>query len=78
VLLGAGDAAFLCTSTLISAVVGFLPLVWASFVFGWGLVGIWSGLAAFMLLRLAFVLARTCGTGWAVTGAVREPGRIVP
>jgi hypothetical protein len=34
--------------------------------------------AAFMLMRLGFVLARTCGTGWAVTGAVRHPGRIAP
>jgi putative MATE family efflux protein len=73
VLLGAGDAAFLRTSTLASALVGFLPVVWVSFVFGWGLIGIWSGLAAFMLLRLGFVLARTRGTGWAVTGAVRYP-----
>ena len=29
VLLGAGDAAFLRTSTLLAAVVGFLPLIWA-------------------------------------------------
>ncbi len=29
VLLGAGDAAFLRTSTLVAAVVGFLPLIWA-------------------------------------------------
>ena len=71
VLLGAGDAAFLRRSTLISALLGFLPLVWASFVFGWGLIGIWSGLAAFMVLRLGFVLARACGAGWAVTGVVR-------
>ncbi|MGH3896785.1 MAG: MATE family efflux transporter [Pseudonocardiaceae bacterium] len=71
VLLGAGDAAFLRTSTLTSALVGFLPVVWASFVFGWGLIGIWSGLALFMLLRLGFVLARTRGTGWAVTGIER-------
>ncbi|MGH3920791.1 MAG: MATE family efflux transporter [Pseudonocardiaceae bacterium] len=78
VLLGAGDAAFLRTSTLVSALVGFLPMVWASLVFGWGLIGIWSGLAAFMLLRLGFVLARTYGTRWSVTGAVRHPGRIVP
>jgi putative MATE family efflux protein len=77
VLLGAGDAAFLRTSTLISALVGFLPVIWASFAFGWGLVGIWSGLAMFMFLRLAFVLARARGAGWAVTGAVRDPGRIV-
>ncbi|HEY6425218.1 MAG TPA: MATE family efflux transporter [Pseudonocardiaceae bacterium] len=71
VLLGAGDAAFLRTSTLASALVGFLPVVWASFVYGWGLIGIWSGLAAFMLLRMGFVLARTRGTRWAVTGVVR-------
>ena len=40
-------------------------------MFGWGLIGIWSGLAGFMVLRLGFVLVRTCGAGWAVTGAVR-------
>ena len=45
VLLGAGDAAFLRTSTLLAAVVGFLPLIWASLAFGWGLAGIWTGLA---------------------------------
>ena len=78
VLLGAGDAAFLRTSTLAGALIGFLPVVWASFVFGWGLIGIWSGLAAFMMLRLGLVLARARGTRWAVTGAVRHPGRIAP
>ena len=36
VLLGAGDAAFLRTSTLLAAVLGFLPLIWASLGFGWG------------------------------------------
>ena len=71
VLLGAGDAAFLRTATLASALVGFLPVVWASLVFGWGLVGIWSGLAAFMLLRLGCVVARTRGGAWAVPGATR-------
>lgn len=71
VLLGAGDAAFLRTATLASALVGFLPVVWAAFVFGWGLVGIWAGLAAFMLLRLGSVALRARGTAWAVTGAVR-------
>jgi len=71
VLLGAGDAAFLRTATLLSALVGFLPLVWASLALGWGLTGIWSGLAAFMLLRLGAVVARTRGGGWAVSGAVR-------
>jgi putative MATE family efflux protein len=72
VLLGAGDAVFLRTATLASALIGFLPVVWAAFVFGWGLLGIWCGLAAFMLLRLAFVLARARGDAWAVVGATRD------
>lgn len=71
VLLGAGDAAFLRTSTLAAAVVGFLPAIWASLAFGWGLAGIWSGLSVFMLLRLVAVGLRTRGGRWAVTGAVR-------
>ncbi|MCY7341193.1 MAG: MATE family efflux transporter [Pseudonocardia sp.] len=69
VLLGAGDAAFLRTSTLAAAVLGFLPLVWASLVFGWGLAGIWSGLAAFMLLRLVAVGLRARSDRWLVVGA---------
>ena len=68
VLLGAGDAAFLRSATLASAVLGFLPLIWLSLVFGWGLAGIWSGLAAFILLRLVFVTTRAVSGRWAVPG----------
>ncbi|QNG49905.1 MATE family efflux transporter [Pseudonocardia petroleophila] len=71
VLLGAGDAAFLRTSTLAAAVLGFLPLIWASLVFGWGLAGIWTGLSLFMLVRLVAVGLRTRSGRWAVSGAVR-------
>lgn len=71
VLLGAGDARFLRTATVLSALLGFLPLIWAALLFGWGLLGIWVGLAMFMLLRLVFVLHRARGERWAVTGAVR-------
>jgi putative MATE family efflux protein len=74
VLLGAGDAAFLRTSTLGAAMLGFLPLIWASLAFGWGLVGIWSGLSAFMAVRLVAVLIRTRSGAWAVPGAVRSAG----
>ncbi|MGI8814721.1 MAG: MATE family efflux transporter [Pseudonocardia sp.] len=70
VLLGAGDAGFLRTSTLAAAMLGFLPLIWASLGFGWGLVGIWTGLAAFMIIRLVAVLIRTRSGAWAVPGAV--------
>ena len=71
VLLGAGDAAFLRNATLGSAALGFLPLIWASLGFGWGLTGIWTGLSLFMVLRLVFVLVRWRSGNWAVTGAVR-------
>jgi putative MATE family efflux protein len=72
VLLGAGDAAFLRTSTIAAAVIGFLPAIWASLAFDWGLAGIWSGLAAFMLIRLVAVGLRARGGHWAVTGAIRS------
>lgn len=69
VLLGAGDAAFLRTATVISAIVGFLPLTWLSLRFGWGLAGIWAGLSTFIVLRLVFGLSRTLSGRWAVSGS---------
>ncbi|HEX6356936.1 MATE family efflux transporter [Actinophytocola sp.] len=71
VLLGAGDAAFLRTATILAAAVGFLPFVWLSFEFDWGLAGIWCGLSLFMLVRLGAVIVRTRSGRWAVVGAVR-------
>ena len=68
VLLGAGDAKFMRNATVISALAGFLPLVWLSLVFGWGLAGIWSGLSTFVVLRLVFVGWRAFSGRWAVTG----------
>ncbi|GAB7144559.1 MATE family efflux transporter [Mycobacterium riyadhense] len=70
VLLGAGDAAFMRTATVVSAVLGFLPLTWLALVFGWGLAGIWSGLSTFVALRLFFVGWRALGGRWVVTGTV--------
>lgn len=68
VLLGAGDAKFMRNATLVSALVGFLPLIWLSLAFGWGLAGIWSGLSTFMVLRLVFVGWRAFSGRWLVTG----------
>jgi putative MATE family efflux protein len=68
VLLGAGDARFMRNATLASALFGFLPLIWLSLVFGWGLLGIWSGLTTFMVLRLAFVGWRAFSGRWLVAG----------
>ncbi|MDY6871074.1 MAG: MATE family efflux transporter [Actinomycetota bacterium] len=68
VLLGAGDATFMRNATLISALVGFLPLIWLSLAFGWGLLGIWAGLSTFMVLRLVFVGWRALSGRWLVPG----------
>jgi putative MATE family efflux protein len=71
VMFGAGDAAFMRNATLLAAFGGFLPLVWAARVFDWGLVGIWSGLSAFLVVRLVAAVTRTRSGRWAVVGAVR-------
>lgn len=72
VLLGAGDAAFLRTATLASALFGFLPLIWCSLVWDWGLAGIWTGLTVFIVFRMVAVVWRTLSGRWAVTGADRQ------
>ncbi|MBY4572213.1 MATE family efflux transporter [Gordonia paraffinivorans] len=72
VLLGSGDAAFLRTATLTGALVGFLPLIWLSLVFDWGLAGVWSGLVVFMLVRLATVVWRIRSGRWRQAGAERK------
>lgn len=69
VLLGAGDAAYLRTTTLGAALLGFLPAIWLSLAFDWGVAGIWSGLAAFMMLRLIAVAWRALSGRWALVGA---------
>jgi putative MATE family efflux protein len=68
VLLGAGDAKFMRNATLVSALTGFLPLIWLSLAFGWGLLGIWAGLSTFMVLRLVFVGWRAFSGHWLVPG----------
>lgn len=69
VLLGAGDARFMRTATLLSAAGGYLPMIWLSLIFDWGLIGIWAGLTLFILLRMVAVVARWRSDRWAVTGA---------
>ena len=68
VLLGAGDAAFMRTATVVSRWWAFAAdLVVAGI--RRGLVGIWSGLSAFVGLRLTFVGLRTLSGRWVVTRA---------
>jgi putative MATE family efflux protein len=66
VLMGAGDVGYLRTLTIGSALVGFLPLSLVSLPLGWGLAGVWAGLALFIGLRLIGVLARVAGEKWLV------------
>ncbi|GGG07663.1 MATE family efflux transporter [Rhodococcoides trifolii] len=74
VLLGAGDAAFLRTATLVGALLGFLPFVWLSLTLDWGLAGIWVGLAVFIIVRLIAVVARTVSGKWITVGVEnRDP-----
>lgn len=68
VLLGAGDAKYLRTATLLSAIVGFLPIIWLSAIFGWGLPGIWTGLVMFVLIRAITVVTRVRGGHWLRVG----------
>jgi Na+-driven multidrug efflux pump len=73
VLLGAGDAAYLRTSTVVAALLGFLPVLLVTRHLGWGLPGIWVGMGVFVGLRLIAVVARVRGDRWMVLGA-QTPG----
>ncbi|SFL84442.1 MATE family efflux transporter [Geodermatophilus ruber] len=64
VLMGAGDVGYLRTITIGSALLGFLPLSLLAVPLGWGLAGVWTGLALFIALRLVAVLVRVAGDRW--------------
>ncbi|MDP9116036.1 MAG: MATE family efflux transporter [Actinomycetota bacterium] len=71
VLIGAGDVGYLRTITLIAAVGAFAPLNLAALRWHWGIAGVWAGLAAFIAVRFAGMVARTRGDRWLVLGAMR-------
>lgn len=71
VLIGAGDLRFMRNMTVVSIASG-LPFTWLTLVFGWGLTGVWGGIAVYMLVRLGLVLWRLRSGAWAVTGAERD------
>jgi Na+-driven multidrug efflux pump len=68
VLLGAGDNAFVRTITLIGAVGGYVPMCLAALHFGWGLSGVWAGLALFIAIRFVGMTWRTRTGRWLVVG----------
>ncbi|MDQ1737321.1 MAG: hypothetical protein QOH56_3572 [Pseudonocardiales bacterium] len=68
VLLGAGDNAFVRTVTLVAALGGYVPLCLAALHFGWGLGGVWLGLAVFIAIRFVGMAWRTRSDRWLVVG----------
>ena len=63
-LIGARDTRFLMWAMLIGALGIFVPIAWMSLQSGWGLTGIWIGVAALMSWRLATLLYRFFSRSW--------------
>jgi len=71
VLLGAGDNAFMRTITLIAALGAYVPIALAALHFGWGIGGVWAGLATFIGVRFFGMAWRTRSGNWLVVGEQR-------
>lgn len=63
-LIGASDTRYLMRVMVIGALAIFVPISWLSLKFGWGLLGLWSGLTLFMVWRLATNTLRFFGRRW--------------
>ncbi|WP_436527055.1 MATE family efflux transporter [Actinoplanes sp. HUAS TT8] len=72
VLIGAGDVAYLRVTTILAALLGFLPMIWLAYAFDLGLGGVWAGLALFILVRLIATVSRWRSPRWAIVGATRS------
>jgi MATE family, multidrug efflux pump len=68
ILIGAGDTRFLMWAMLAAGAV-YVPIALLSLGQGWGVVGVWSGLAALIAVRLLTCGARFIGSRWVLTGA---------
>jgi len=68
ILIGAGDTRFLMWGMLSAAAV-YIPVALLALDQGWGIKGVWAGLAGLILVRLATCGARFAGSRWALTGA---------
>lgn len=70
VLIGAGDGPYLAVAGVVALVL-YAPLALAVLWFDGSVVALWWAFGAYMLLRLATLLARERRDDWLVTGAVR-------
>ena len=69
ILIGAGDTRFLAAGMVAAAAV-YVPIALLALHEGWGILGVWCGLAALIGVRLVTTGARFVGERWALTGAV--------
>jgi putative MATE family efflux protein len=76
ILIGAGGTRYLMWAMLGSSLLVFVPLILLAFALGWGILGVWAALAAFILARVLSTATRFRGRRWAVMGAPapRLPG----
>jgi putative MATE family efflux protein len=70
ILIGAGDTRFLMWGMLAASAI-YIPIALLALERGWGIVGVWSGLAALIAVRLATCGGRFLSERWALTGATR-------
>jgi putative MATE family efflux protein len=68
ILVGAGDTRFLMWGTLAAAAV-YVPVALLALDRGWGIRGVWWGLAGLIAVRLATCALRFTSERWALTGA---------
>lgn len=71
VLIGAGDVAFMRNLTLVAALLFFVPIDLLGLHLGWGIAGVWAGLAAFIVVRTVGMVIRCLGQRWLVVGETR-------
>jgi putative MATE family efflux protein len=68
ILIGASDTRYLMWAMLVASAV-YVPIALLALDQGWGITGVWWGLTALTVVRLAGCGARFAGSRWALTGA---------
>jgi putative MATE family efflux protein len=68
ILIGAGDTRFLMWGMLAAAAV-YVPIALLALWEDWGILGVWWGLVALVVVRLFTCAVRFAGSRWALTGA---------
>ena len=68
ILIGAGDTRFLMWGMLSAAAV-YVPVALLALDQGWGIVGVWWGLAGLIGVRALTCGTRFLGSRWVLTGA---------